>query len=169
MKTPSDLKIVPVHLIPKGQECPLNDFLELYKTGLLMQSLCDKEKGIGLSAVQTGIEWKLYIINYSYISKEDYRFFINCNYEKIGDEKFESMEGCLSLKTADGLNRYFLVKRPKKVRIIGKELLFENGKLAIKDISFECEGIEAIVHMHETDHGNGILISDIGVEHKIWK
>jgi peptide deformylase len=165
-----NLKIVPLQEIPRGLDCQCDHLPELYKLGLLMEVIYERESGIGLSAVQVGISKRFYIINYNQIKKDNgYRFFINCNYEKISDEEVSGLEGCLSLRKEDGSIRYFLVKRPKKIRINGKELSIESGELTLKDIFLECEGIEAVVHMHEIDHGFGILISDIGAEHVIWR
>lgn len=152
------MQIVPVSQLPTQIiDCPTDNLLSIYRTCLEMSDLCDKSNGIGLSAVQVGIPWRLYVIKY-----ENYRYFLNCQYKGIG-EQIDSLEGCLSLP-----NRHFMVKRFSKVHVQGQELVLEN-KLKIKTFDEELEGLYAIVHQHESDHSSNILISDIGTEYDVWK
>jgi peptide deformylase len=163
------LVIVPVEQIPKtAQYCPVDNLIKLYGTCLEMEMVCHKNQGVGLSAVQVGIPWRLYIVKHD----NKCRYFVNCDYSGEG-EKIDSVEGCLSLRKEDGSLRFFKVKRFEKVKIAGKELILEKN-LSLKDIDFEAEGMEAIVHQHEIEHaghdGKGpTLISDIGVEYEVWR
>lgn len=170
MEIPNNLSLVPPAVIPHGGTCSLDNLGQLYKLALLMQTICDKEEGIGLSAVQIGVNYQFYIINYDKVLNSGYGFrvFINCNYKKLGNN-FCSLEGCLSLRNRDGSLRHFLVERSKKIIVSGKELICAGSELSVKDVLFECEELEAVVHAHEIDHQFGILISDIGKEYAIWK
>ena len=155
----SDLKIVSPDLIPKGEDCPLNDLAFLYKLAFEMEKVCEREDGIGLSAVQVGVPFKFFIVKFD----KGYRYFINCEYDGIDDIKEKSVEGCLSLKDALGKLRYFEVERLTNVRITGKELLTHQG-LAVCAFADCPKDFYRIVFQHEIDHQHGILISDIGKE-----
>ena len=63
------MKIVPVSEIPGKsvvQDCPTTtrrlSSMSVYKTCLEMKEVCELEKGIGLSAVQVGLPWRLFIV-----------------------------------------------------------------------------------------------------------
>jgi len=163
MNIPTDLHIVPSDAIPKGLDCPLDDLPLLYKLGLSMQIVCEKEKGIGLSAVQVGVPLNFFIVNHN----NNYRFFINCTYAPADSEKEKYIEGCLSLKTPEGKLRYFEVDRFKNILIKGKELISEP---ILKIIDFELAPTDyyKIVFQHEIDHAFEILISQIGKEVFLW-
>jgi peptide deformylase len=159
----SDLKLVSVSSIPRGHDCSLDDLSELYKLALSMQIICEKESGIGLSAVQLGLPFNFFIINFH----NNYRFFVNCTYVPITEEKEKYVEGCLSLKTQDGKLRYYEVERFKAIVVKGKELIAE-PILEIKDIEINLNDFYKIVFQHEIDHQLGILISEIGKEVYLW-
>lgn len=157
-----DLNIVSVESIPKAEDCP-DDLSELFKLGSYMQKVCETNQGIGLSAVQVGVALNFFIIKFD----DNYRFFVNCHYEPLSQEKIKGVEGCLSIKGSKGELRLFEVERFKEVRVVGKELLAETG-LSMVDIDLSPEGFFQIVFQHEIDHQKGILISDIGKELHIW-
>jgi peptide deformylase len=82
------------------------------------------------------------------------------------------VEGCLSLRAADGSLRYWLVERPKRVRVRGLKLRPhpETFRLEFADIDFvEDHRVYSVVYAHEIDHQNGVLISDIGQEIELRK
>lgn len=164
MKIPHGLAIVSPNLIPKGAECSLVDLPELYKLGLLMQAVCEKEKGIGLSAVQVGVPLNFFIVNF----KGAYRYFVNCNYTPILEDKEKYIEGCLSIRSTDDKLRYFEVDRFKDVLIKGKELISE-PILEIIDFEYKPTDYYKIVFQHEIQHQEGILISDHGKEVFLWR
>ena len=89
MNISSDLKIVPLESIPKGEECVFDYNLSQFcKLALIMEAVCEKEKGIGLSAVQVGVPLNFFVINYNHFSKDNqYRYFANCVYTPLTDEK----------------------------------------------------------------------------------
>jgi peptide deformylase len=127
-----------------------------------MEQLCLQQQGVGLSAVQVGIPWKLFVVYFDN-KITPFRYFVNCRYES-NTKKIQSLEGCLSLRNSAGDLRYFEVPRYEKVKIIGQELLIGTNDLEIKDVNFEIAGLYATVFQHEIDHSDQILISEIGKE-----
>lgn len=159
------LSIVPVDEIPKTiGDCPTTSLVDLYKLCSYMEELCVKEKGIGLSAVQVGVPWKLFVVRYPTC----FRYFIDCEYTPLAEEKEKSLEGCLSLKKPDGALRFFEVERFKKIKFHGKELKL-SPKLELVDVQEEPTDHYRIVYQHEIDHHRLVLISDIGTELELWK
>jgi peptide deformylase len=153
-------KIVPVAEIPKGQDVPLDNLLEVFRVCTQLERICYDHDGVGLSAVQVGIPWNMFVKLNSI--KPFYECYINCRYEGIGDKEL-SIEGCLSLQDANSALRRFEVMRYEKIRMIGKELIV-NEKPDIIEYNKELGGLSAIVCQHEIDHAHQILISDIGLE-----
>lgn len=146
-----------VREIKEISDTPVTDLLDVYKTCLKMQELCDQEHGLGIAAIQVGVPWRLFLIK----GGNAYGYYLNCKYEPIGDEKVVSFEGCLTLKDGEQL-RQFQVLRYKKIRLIGQKLIIP--ELKIIDINEEIDLNESIVFQHEIDHCFLILINDIGKE-----
>lgn len=161
-----DLSIVPVDKIPKGEEVPLDDLLNVFRHGVYMQNICLQLDGIGLSAVQLGIPWNFFIVN----DQKEGGFFLNCSYEGIGEKDQDSIEGCLSLRNEKGQLRRFSVKRYKKIRVKGKKMLVQRGdpQFVLEEFDKELDGLFSVVFQHEIDHANQVLISDFGTEVHIW-
>lgn len=162
--------IVPVAEIPpKNAVVPApDDPREVYRVCQELQALCDAEHGVGISAVQVGVPWKLFLVRGDgtcpLVGRGEYGYFANCDYAPDGDERVSSLEGCLSLRTADGTLRYFQVPRFKSVRLRGLRLVAaEDLRFEPVDCGLTCLQ-EGIVFQHEADHHNGILISEIGKE-----
>jgi peptide deformylase len=163
------LSIASIENIPKEVvDCPADNLLRVYKTCLQMSILCIKEQGIGLSAVQVGIPWRLFIVRYMDGGKDKFRFFLNSKYTAITDEKVKSLEGCLSLRNTQGDFRHFQVDRYSNVKVECQELLTEPN-LRLEAVSLEPKDFYCNVFQHEIDHQNLVLISDIGVEFEVWK
>lgn len=160
-----DEKDIPTQIV----DTPLDNPLLILKTCISMQEICEKEDGIGLSAVQVGIPWKLFVIKAmpgsSFETPNRYGYFINCGYEPLTiSKKIISTEGCLSLRTVSGGIRQFEVERYDQIRVIGKKMTVYQG-IDIKDVNFGCAVLgQSIVFQHEIDHHLGILISDKGKE-----
>ena len=155
------------------KDVPLDDPIKVYKVCQQLQALCEKEHGIGVSAVQVGIPWKLFLVkgdgSCPLVPAGEYGYFVNCEYEPITeDERVVSLEGCLSLRSPSGQLRSFKVERYNKIRLHGLRLIVQD--LILFD-SVDAElGVdqEGIVFQHEIDHHFGVLISDIGQELFIW-
>jgi len=167
-----EFKIVPVQDIPLGEEVPLDDLFKIYVVCQKLEVICEKEKGIGISAVQVGIPWNLFIIK----SETGFDYFVNCYYISIPEicspftcTKINVLEGCLSIRSNNGKPRYFNVERFSKIMVTGKKLVFENKDLSLKEIKSEISDFKAVVMQHELDHSKGILISSIGEEVDIYK
>lgn len=162
------MKIVPVEEIPlveNVQPTPTDNLMELYKVCQKMENLCQAENGIGLSAVQVGIPWKFFVVRNRDGSFER---LVDCEYEAVGTEPLQDgLEGCLSLRNAEGRLRNFSVKRHPKVRVTGKKLLIDPD-LSLEDVDLELDGLYSVVYQHEIDHHRGVLISEIGKEVEIW-
>jgi peptide deformylase len=153
------LKIVPVKEIPKANNWLSNDLVQLYNYCLEMEAICSKNDGVGLSAVQVGLPFNFFVVKHDNL----YRHMVNCSYEPLDDDKFSSLEGCLSIRSFVGSLRRFEVPRYRKVRVKGKALLAQDN-LCLSEIDIELNGYYAVVYQHEIDHANDILISQIGKE-----
>jgi peptide deformylase len=159
------IKIVPATEIPKGEFVPLDNPIEVFKLITQMEKICVENQGIGLSAVQVGIPWNLFIIRLG----NKFEYYPNCDYEGHG-EKIKSIEGCLSLRDRHNNFRRFEVDRFEKITVRGQQLLvtMETPSIKYKLIDKELNGDLAIVYQHEIDHAKQILISDIGKEIEIF-
>lgn len=154
------------------QPVPLDDPMRVYKVCQELKELCDKEHGIGISAVQVGVPWKLFLVKGDgtcpLVPKGEYGYFVNCEYEATTEEQVVSLEGCLSLRSPDGRLRSFQVKRHKIIHLIGFQLLSDKA-LVFEPVDSSVDvSQEGIVFQHEIDHHRGILISDIGKELFVW-
>jgi peptide deformylase len=149
--------------IPKNVvEAPTDNLSKLFVVAQHMEKICLDKKGIGLSAVQVGIPWKFFI----YLDdKNNFNYMVNCEYKPLDEEKYVSIEGCLSISGPEGFPRRFKVYRNSNVIVFGKKLILEDEGLKLVDFSRSfSKGLESAVFQHEIDHQNDILISDIGEE-----
>lgn len=163
---PNPISIVPVASIPSVTvDVPIDNLLDVFRLITQMEHLCTDKKGIGLSAVQVGIPWKLFIVQRG----NGYEYYLNCEYSAVG-QKEKSIEGCLSLYDRDGNLRRFEVDRYSSVRIKGQQLKVSDSPcLILEDIDHIETGLYSIVFQHEIDHQNDILISQIGTEIEIME
>jgi peptide deformylase len=169
---PSSLSIVPPGEIPVAAETPIDNLVVLYKLGLDMLEVCVKKAGKGLSAVQVGVPYDMFVVRMlpSHIQQgNDNGIFVRCSYTPVGvEEKVDSREGCLSLLDASGAVRFYKVKRFPKVRVRGFRL-FDDLELRLVEVDYILDlKHDAIVFQHEIDHHDGILISQIGEEILVW-
>ena len=153
------------------QDVPLDDLVKIFKICQEMQSLCERENGIGLSAVQVGIPLKLFIVKSDgscpLIKKGEYGYFVNTNYKATDNKQIVSLEGCLSIRSQDGQLRFFQVARQDKVNIHGQLLCQKELLLIYVDLIISAAE-QGIVFQHEIDHHHALLISDTGKEVYIW-
>ena len=157
------MNLVEVSEIPTVEnieDVPLDNLMDVYKVCQDMETICTESHGIGISAVQVGIPWKLFLVK----SPAGFEYYINCDYEPVEDaQKVIHVEGCLSLQNMEGF-RHFLVERYDHVRVRGLQLL-DIGGLSTKDVDEVVNFHElGAVFQHEIDHHKGVLISDIGKE-----
>lgn len=111
-----------------------------------MLELMREARGVGLAAPQVGLNLRMFVMNATG-NPEDDRIYVNPElYDPAGDEEGE--EGCLSLPniTANVLRSKFM--RMKAQDVEGNPIdQAESGYLAR-------------IWQHETDHLNGVLITD---------
>lgn len=157
------MQIISADDIPKDVvDTPTNNLSELYSIAQKMEKICKQNDGVGLSAVQVGIPWKFFI--YFNSDKQKFEYMVDCDYEPMNDNKFLSIEGCLSLRNLNKEIRRFKLMRYENIKVFGKKLLTED-KLLVEEYEEEFKkGIESTVLQHEIDHHKGILISDVGEE-----
>jgi peptide deformylase len=157
------LRVVDISEMPhpsKIADASVQDVAFLASLAKNMVSLCMKNHGVGLAAVQCGIPLKLFIAS---IDGLTFRCFFNMEYTSE-EKKQDSLEGCLSIKDKKGNMRRFLVKRFNHANFSGKEILLHDTPPAIVEVREAFAGLFSVVCQHEIDHHNGILISDHGKE-----
>lgn len=116
---------------------------------LRMKQAMRKAQGIGLSANQVGLNFKMFVAEVpSGQNKAKLYAIFNPKIEKAGKEKIEFEEGCLSVPLT-----YGQVERAEKVVLVGQD---KNGK----PLKIKAWGLLARVFQHETDHLEGKLFID---------
>jgi len=169
------MKIVPINKIPSSEALVTDKLMEIYKVCLQMEEVCKTNKGVGLSAVQVGIPWNLFIIKRNAFESPSenslvcpkFDYYLNCVYSPTDDKKQDSVEGCLSLLNENDKFCQYLVERFCKVRVTGQKLIVDD-ELNIEDVNFVVGNPFAVLFQHEIDHSLGILVSDIGEEIEVW-
>ena len=169
------MRIVKPELIPLGEDVPLDNLIKVFSVCQQMEIVCKYEGGVGLSAVQVGIPWKLFVLRGQseknpLVKPGEVGYFVNCEYSGITKEELVvSSEGCLSIRSDSGQLRFFRVERFKTIQMSGLKLIFNRKKLETKKLDIEI-GIDAdgVVYQHEMDHARQKLISQIGTEVFIW-
>ena len=111
-----------------------------------MFELMRESKGVGLAAPQVGVNLRLFVMNPDGDPAHD-RVYVNPTLSDAEDED-EDEEGCLSLPKVN-----VRVYRNKKIRINAQDL---TGK-PFEQIEV---GYLARIWQHETDHLNGIMLTD---------
>ena len=167
VKKEETMKVVPIEEIPTTiMAVGPDELLTAYKKCRAMEKICDEQKGVGISAVQVGIPWKLFIIK----TKGEYEHFVNCEYELIGDEKTTTIEGCLSLLNEEGEFRRFEMTRHLVVKVTGWKLIRDDGLTLETFCAYIHAEDQGVVFQHEIDHQQGPegLISVKGKEVLIW-
>lgn len=155
-------------------DVPTNNLLEIYKTCLQLEAICEQADGIGISAVQAGLPWKLFLVksdgSADFAHKGEYGYFVNSTYTPTTDTQVVSLEGCLSLRSQEGRLRRFQVERYTDIRVTGHQLRLPNNQFMLEKCEYEL-GVsrQSIVFQHEVDHHLGKLISHLGEEVFLWK
>jgi len=143
-----DLKIIiwPDPRLKKISE-PAREFTpELRALAEKMFSLMREARGVGLAAPQVGKNIRMFVMNAT-TKPEDDRVYINPILSDAQGEE-DAEEGCLSLPEIN-----VQVNRQKTIRMEAIDL---NGN-AFEELQ---TGYIARVWQHETDHLNGVLITD---------
>ena len=136
----------------KTEEFDFNKFSKREISELIakMRKTMRGAQGIGLSANQIGLNFKLFAAEISDERRKSAKFYavFNPKIEKSDNEKAISSEGCLSVPLT-----YGEVERPERVILSGYD---KNAR----PIKIKAWGLLARVFQHEVDHLNGILFVD---------
>ena len=163
----SPLDIVAIDEIPiVDQKAFGQKIISIVKICILMENFCLKKNGIGLSAVQVGIPFNIFVANTN-SKKADFFYFVDCQYEGIGEKQI-SVEGCLSLFDKNKKTRIFKLERYKSIKVNGFLLNLKPVVSLYKLENIEFSGYFCNVLQHEIDHANNILISNIGKEMEVY-
>ena len=111
--------------------------------GSSMLEILKKKGGIGLSANQVGLPFKICVID---INVNDPIIMLNPRITKMSDKMAKSQEGCLSLPGV-----YITLNRHKNITVEYEDVTAETKTL-------EAEGLLSFCIQHEVDHLNGILM-----------
>ena len=101
--------------------------------------------GIGLSACQIGLDYKLFIMG---DKSDNISLHINPTVIQYTVETVVDLEGCLSFP-----NMFVKIKRPK-------EILAQYWNEKLEECTVKIEGYSAKCYLHELDHVLGITMKD---------
>lgn len=148
----SDLALVGLEGVPKPPyNTPASDLTSLYIAAKKMQHLCRRLNGVGLSAPQVGVPWRLFVALDGYPSNQkDFGIFFDCSYSPQSSETFPSVEGCLSLP-----RKQYKVMRYNKVLVTGNRLVEAADGLSVDQFTTLYSGVPAVIMQHEIDHDQG--------------
>lgn len=122
-----------------------NPQIDLKETKDQMVDLMVSQRGLGLSAGQVGIDYKLFIIGES---KENCMMFVNPEVLSVSEETELDVEGCLSYPD-------MFVKMPRP-NMVEAKWFDEEGKPQ----EGRFEGYTARCFLHEYDHLFGVVFKD---------
>lgn len=108
----------------------------------------DARGGMGLAAVQCGMNMRLIVIDTVQIGGKTKQAFINPTIKEKTEKKIKSEEGCLSFPGV-----FAIVERLDGVVVESKTLTGETEEVILN-------GMDAICFQHELDHLNGIVFFD---------
>jgi peptide deformylase len=117
---------------------------EIRDTVSEMRKIMKQNDGVGLSANQVGLNWRMFIAEYN---KKLY-VIVNPKITKTSKEIEILEEGCLSVP-----DKFIEIPRPESIIM---EACDQRGK----KIKIKAFGVLARIFQHETDHLNGKLITD---------
>lgn len=105
--------------------------------------------GLGIAAPQVGVNLRIYIARLNFNTPNAMIIpMLNTEFLKISETKEDHEEGCLSIP-----KRFGIVQRSNEVTI---QYMDERGF----SYTLNLTGLNARIMQHETDHLNGVLITD---------
>ncbi len=104
-----------------------------------------EQNGVGLAAVQVGVLKRIFVVE---VEENNPLVFINPEILEVEGEQV-GYEGCLSVPGKTGV-----VRRPNQVKVRASDL-------QMKEFELTGEGLLARAILHENDHLNGILYTDL--------
>ena len=155
-----DLSVVSLDSIPTPPyKTPSDNLHAMYSASKSMEVLCADLNGMGLSAAQVGLPWRMFVFRSEDPKDLKFECFFDCEYEPIGDSSSPSVEGCLSLP-----GQRFVVRRFERIQVRGFELVEGAEGPASEPFSRSYEGIASVLMQHEIDHdlGRERMIDKIG-------
>jgi peptide deformylase len=117
---------------------------EIVETIKEMRKEMKRAGGVGLSANQVGLDWRVFVAE----SGSEFFAVFNPKITKMSAASEELEEGCLSVPEV-----FIPLKRALRVTLEGYDW---NGK----KVKIKASGILARIFQHETDHLNGKIILD---------
>lgn len=115
----------------------------------MKEALHAEDDGVAIAAPQIGYSKRIFIVSKKVSPKwKKDVVFINPVITKLGKQKTELSEGCLSVRW-----KYGLVKRSLSASV---KAINENGN----EFVVNARGLLAQIFQHETDHLNGVLFID---------
>src|SRR5687767_8709207 len=148
----TDMQIVPAGNIPTSTRSVAGDDpVDVFRVCHQLEQVCRHYNGLGISAVQVGLDWKLFVANIDGVC----HYYADCEYVPVTDKKTKQIEECLFLP-----GQFFYVERWERVKVEGYELLIAGRIPRFVPYSSEVDQLTAIVFQHEIDHHNAKLISD---------
>lgn len=130
---------------------PLDNPMRLFAVAQEMESLCRSSGGMGLAASQVGLPWRLFIYWSDYPSEPGvFSCLVDCEYKPVSENKFKSVEGCLSLP-----GRQFELQRYNEISVFGKRLVVDAAGVGLEDFTGSFSGVLSVVLQHEIDHDHG--------------
>lgn len=112
----------------------------------------------GLHAKQIGLDWNIFLSKINYDSPV-FRCYINCHYTTFSKQQSMTIEGCLSHPDTK-----WSVLRYRDVILNG--FLYEYTRKIILPVKKLVGGIEGYIIQHESDHGVGRCIWNVGKKYK---
>ena len=127
------LAIVPVEEFPKEvKQTPTEDLIEVYKVCLQIQDLCQTLKLGGMSAIQVGLPWALFVCR-----MPDWRYCLNYSFEPLSEETHTAVTRFINVERQE--SRYFLVKRYKEVKYRLQELVVKNQPELVERVGTDAD------------------------------
>ena len=114
-----------------------------------MMETMEAANGVGLAGNQVGVLEQIFVADTTSFELSGRKLVvINPEIVSRSSEELVEEEGCLSIPGV-----YAEVRRPKKIRLVGKNLKGEK-------MEWDAEDMAARVFCHESDHLNGVLFID---------
>ena len=133
-----------------------DDMLEHFKLkdrkelGTIMYDTMKKYGGIGLSANQVGLPYRMFVMGgHPSIEQGKTRYVFNPLVNDVSKETINLKEGCLSFPFL-----FLMINRPKWCSV---KYTDENGK----EIEETLHGMSARIFMHENEHMNGYVFTEL--------
>ena len=124
--------------------------------GTIMYDTMKKYGGIGLSANQVGLPYRMFVMGgHPQIEEGKVRYVFNPLINDVSKETISLKEGCLSFPFL-----FLLINRPKWVSV---RYTNENSE----EVEETLHGMSARIFQHENEHMNGYIFTDLVSKFKL--